>query len=145
MYTNTSEIGFFASIVSAIISVTNKTTAIHRPVTNITLNYTSPFTKIPWCNDRPISVYPSNRNIWLTQDIINCVMKLQWAMSNKNRAPFAVPIQSLTHQNKLSHNTTCRRSEHQFHTQFQCSILPFRQTQTSIPICVTVCFHFALN
>jgi len=27
-------------------------------------------------------------------------MKLQWAMSNKNSAPFAVLIQSLTHQHK---------------------------------------------
>jgi hypothetical protein len=44
-----------------------------RAITNFTLPYTSRFTNIPWCNDRPITVYPSNRNVCLTLHTVNCV------------------------------------------------------------------------
>ena len=114
MYTNMSEVHSLPSMMSAVVSVSNNTTAIHRPVKNYTLTYTSHFTKILCCNDRPSTVYPSNWNDCLTFDIINCIVKLQWAMSNRNIAPFAVQIQSLTHQYKLSNNTNCCLSEHQF-------------------------------
>ena len=114
MYTNMSEVHSLPSMMSCVVSVSNNTTAIHRPVTNYTLTYTSHFTKILSCNNRPITLYPSKLNDRLTFDIINCIMKLQWAMSNKNIAPFAVLIQSLTHQYKLSNNTNCSWSEHQF-------------------------------
>jgi len=46
-------------MLSAVVSVTNKTTAIHLAITNFTLNYTLRCTNIPLCNDRPITVYPS--------------------------------------------------------------------------------------
>ena len=45
-------------MLSAVVSVTNKTTAIYRAITNFTLNYTLRCTNIPSCNDRPITVYP---------------------------------------------------------------------------------------
>ena len=114
MYTDMSEVHSLSSMMSAVVSVSNNTTAIHRSVTDYTLTYTSHFTNILCCNDRPITVYPSNWNDCLTLDIINCIMKLQWAMSNRNIAPFAVLIQSITHQYKLSNNTNCSWSEHQF-------------------------------
>ena len=102
------------SVLSEFLFVTHKT-AIRRAVTNFALAYSWRCTNIPWCND---TIYPSNINNCLCLDIIKCVIKLQWAMSNKNSAPFAVLIQSLTHQHKLTNNTTCTRSEHQLHTQF---------------------------
>jgi len=45
-------------MLSAVVSVTNKTTAIYRAITNFTLNYTLRCKSIPLCNDRPITVYP---------------------------------------------------------------------------------------
>ena len=114
MYTNMSEVHSLPSIMSAVVSVSNNATAIHRPVTNYTLNYTSHFIKILGCKDRSITFYSSKSNVCLKLDIIKCIIKIQWAISSQIIASFAPLMQSLIHQHKLSNNTNCSWSEHQF-------------------------------
>jgi len=114
MYTNMSEVHSLPSMLFAVVSVTNNTTAIYRHVTNYILITLRNLQTFICCKDRKITVLPYKWNDCLTLDIINCISKLQWPMSNNNIAPFAVLIQSLTHQYKLSNNTNCCWSKHQF-------------------------------
>jgi hypothetical protein len=73
MYTDTSEVLLLPSMLCVVVFITNNTTVIHRPVTNFTLTYNSPFTKIPHYNDKQITVYPYNWNECLTLDLTECL------------------------------------------------------------------------
>jgi len=63
--TNSLAVFSLPSMLTAGVSITNKTTAIQQAITTIALTYSSRCRNILWCNDSPITVYPSNRNICL--------------------------------------------------------------------------------
>jgi len=101
-------------MLSAVVSISNKTTTIQgNSKLFIKLNFAR--SNFLLCNNRPTTVYPSNRIVWLISDIIICVGDVKQEHCNIG-CPDTVA--NTPTQIDKQHNIYCTWSEHQIHTQF---------------------------